>query len=275
VGSKTEDTPLTLVPSPITAACLLTLSALTPIARAAATDTTPNSYQRGLERLRGNQVQINRVLQRFGIAPLNGAAADHGGHDDSKKPSLFQIHDSLSQAQISPGKLYFGKTITRLIVGSDASPALVQLDPGQGFASGLRVMGTAKAAGTQGRVAIEITRLLLRGGRAVSIQGSALDIDGALGLPAQVISGKALAIGGAMATSFISGLAASQQTETANPFGFSQVQPTGRNALLQGVAQSAADQSKRLIGEATSEKPILIIEAETPVTILIQEEVKF
>jgi hypothetical protein len=237
--------------------------------------TNADSYRAGLQRLQGNQARIDHAMQRLGL-PIAGdpITSFDSGIQDGKRTSLFQVHEALSQALISPGKLIFGKTLTRLIVGGDGSPALIQLDESQGFASGLRHMGTAKPSGTPGRLAIDVTRLLLRTGRAVTIQGTTLDTDGAQGLPAQVLSGKAWAVGGAMASSFISGLAASQQTETTNPFGFSQSQPTGRNALLQGVAQTAADQSKRLIDEATAEKPILIIEAETPVAILIQEEVR-
>jgi hypothetical protein len=102
----------------------------------------------------------------------------------------------------------------------------------------------------------------------------ALDTEGAFGLTAQVLNGKALAVAGAMASSFIAGLASGQQSQTTGPFGFSQTQPTGRNAILQGVAQTAADQSKRFIEETTSEKPVLVVEALTPVTVFVQEEVR-
>jgi hypothetical protein len=165
--------------------------------------------------------------------------------------------------------------VTRLVVGADGAPALVELDQGQGAFSSMRVMGMARQSGTAGRLSLEFQRLLFRTGRAISILGVGLDSEGSYGLVAQVFSQKAWAVAGAMASSFVSGLAASQQSQTVNAFGFSQAQPTGRNALLQGVAQTAADQSKRMIEEATAEKPVLVVEEKTSVTILIQEEVRF
>ena len=128
---------------------------------------------------------------------------------------------------------------------------------------------------TIGGEPLEFQRLISRTGKAIPVQAVGLDQEGAFGLSAQVFSQKAWSVAGAMTSSFIAGLAASQQSQSANAFGFSQPQITGRNSLLQGVAQTAADQSKRLIDEATAEKPVLVVEAGTPVTILIQEEVRF
>jgi len=90
-----------------------------------------------------------------------------------------------------------------------------------------------------------------------------------------VLSQKALSVAGAIASSFVSGLAASQQSVTSNAFGFESTQRSPRNTILGGLAQTAADQSKRLIDEATSEKPVLIVEPNTSVTIMFQEEVRF
>jgi type IV secretory pathway VirB10-like protein len=121
---------------------------------------------------------------------------------------------------------------------------------------------------------IDIQKLLLPS-RAIELQATALDTDGAQGLVAEVFSSKAWSIAGAMAGSFISGLASAQQTQSIGALGFTQAQPTGRNALLQGVAQTAADQSKRLVEEATAEKPVLVVERGTAVSVLIQGEVRF
>ncbi len=230
-------------------------------------------YERGLSRLQSNQVKIDQALRNMGVGSERSSESPGTSADPERVSHLFQIHSSLSQSRLSTGQLLFGKTVNRLIVGADGSPVLVELDEAQGSLSGLRVMGVARQAGTPGRLSIELQRLLNRGGRAVAIQATGLDTDGGFGLAAQVLSGKALATVGAIASGFLSGVASSQQTQNTNAFGFSQVQPTGRNAVLQGLAQSTADQSKRLIDEATAEKPVLVIEALTPVTVLIQEEV--
>ena len=75
-----------------------------------------------------------------------------------------------------------------------------------------------------------------------------------------------------MASSFVSGIAASQQTQAPTAFGFSQTERNGRNALLQGLSQTAADQSKRLIEDVTAEKPVLVVEAGTAVSVYLDCE---
>lgn len=233
-----------------------------------------SSFQSQVQHLQAGQLGIDQALRQFGKASGFGAQDAHlGGQAEAPRP-LFQVHEELKRIQLKQGRLLFGTLLNRLVVGPDGSPALIELDQGQGFGSGLRALGIAHQAATEGRVSIEVSRLLLPT-RAVSIQATALDPEGAFGLEAQVWSHKAWAVAGAMASSFVSGLAAAQQTQTTSVLGFSQVQPTGRNAVLQGVAQSAADQSKRLIEEATADKPVLVIEAGTAVTILVQEEVRW
>ena len=60
-----------------------------------------------------------------------------------------------------------------------------------------------------------------------------------------------------------------------SPIGITQNQITPRNSILQGVAQSAADQSKRLIDEATEEKPVFILKPGADVSIYFTEEVRY
>ena len=240
---------------------------------------TEEQFQAGRDRLKQTQQQSEVLLQslsrKMGVQSPFSEHSNSPKRSDEPQTSLFRVHAASQVLQIASGKLLYGKLLNRLIIGGDGSPVLIELDPDQGFLSGLRLMGNGHPAGTPGRVAVEVNRLLLRTGRTIALQAVGLDPEGAYGLNAQVLSGKALAVTGAMASSFISGLAAGTQSQATNSFGFSQVQSTGRNAILQGVAQTAADQSKRLIEEATSEKPILIVESQTSIAILVQEEVKF
>jgi hypothetical protein len=233
------------------------------------------TYPQRVAAVRESQVDVDQALLKLGRSV--GFDPNSSGNDqrEEKPKALFQIHTALATTQLPQGKLLFGRLVNRLVVGSDGSPVLIEFDPEQGFLSGLRAMGLARQAGADGRVSIDLTRLLTRTSSAVTIHGTGLDSDGAFGLPAQVFSGKALAVGGAMASSFIAGLASAQQSQATTALGFSQVQPTGRNAILQGVAQTAADQSKRLIEESTAEKPVLVVDALTPVTVLVQEEAKW
>lgn len=229
-----------------------------------------------LSRIQANQLALDQGIAKFGVrSPDAVAFKTQAETSEEDKLPLFRVHESMAASRIPAGKLLFGRTYSRLIVGPEASPSLILLDPDQGAFSDLRIVGIARQSGTPGRLGIEIQKLLLRSGKAVPVQGQALDLAGAFGLEAQVVSQKVLAVGGAMASSFVAGLAASQQTQSTNAFGFQQTQTTGRNSILQGVAQTAADQSKRLIDEATSEKPILIVEPGTAVSILFQEEVRY
>ena len=92
---------------------------------------------------------------------------------------------------------------------------------------------------------------------------------------AEVFSSKAWAVAGAMASSLISGFTAAQETTNMTAFGFSQTQPGTRNGVLQGLSQTAADQSKQLIDSATKEKPILVLESGARVSLYLDEEVRF
>ena len=233
------------------------------------------SYNARLERLHNGQAAVEDALKHYSGAL--GLGEPHNAPQPAAtegRPSLFQIHGSLSTARLGPGRLLYGTLMTRLVVGPDGSPALIRLSGDQGMGSEVRVLGIARQAGTEGRVSIEISRVLFPA-KTVEIHAQVLDAEGAFGLPAQVWSHKAWAVAGSMASSFISGLAAGQQTQSNSPLGFSQVEPTGRNSVLQGVAQTAADQSKRLIEEATADKPVLTIEAGAVVVVMIQEEVRW
>ncbi len=222
------------------------------------------------------QRALDQALQGLGVSTPGSLGLGPKNPDSSRgERRLFQVHAELKNLQAPAGRFLFGKVIQKLVVGSDGAPVIVELASDQGALSGLRLMGTARPSSSGDRIAIEFARILFRGGATGSIQAVALDESGALGVPAYVMSQKALSVMGAMASSFISGVAASQQTLVPNAFGFQANQPTGRNAILQGLSQTAADQSKRLIDEATAEKPVLILEPQTEISILVQEEVRF
>ena len=235
------------------------------------------AYRATLQRIRAQEGAISgrlnslRTQYGFPLAESSAAIADGKSEMPSK---ILKVHGEIRGSFLPTGKLLFGRTLSRLVVASEGTPVLLELDDRQGAVSGLRVLGTARPASNPGRVQVDLQKLLLPS-RAISFQGVGLDPDGAQGLVAEVFSSKAWAVAGAMAGSFISGLASAQQTQSVSALGFSQTQPTGRNAILQGVAQTAADQSKRLIEEATAEKPVLVVDSETPITVLIQEEVRF
>ena len=235
-----------------------------------------SDYQSSLRRLGESQSQLDQSLRQLGVHQSGwGEPVTRDQADGRKKTPLFQVHSDLKEPRLPLGRFIFARVVNRLVVAGEGSPSVVEVLSDQGSLSGMRLVGIARQSSNPSRVSIEFKNLVFRGGRAIPIQATALDESGAYGLSAQVVSQKALSVMGAMASSFVSGLAASQQSQAVNAFGFQQTQTTGRNAVLQGLAQTAADQSKRLIDEATAEKPILIVEPETPVTVLVQEEVRW
>ena len=251
-----------------------TLSSVLILVAEQARANPPASYQEGLEHVRHKRAQVESYLKQAGVTGFQSSQDD--AHSESKaKAPLFEVHAQLTRMRARAGDLLKATLETRLVVGGEISPSVLKFQDDQGLFSELKVLGKARQSSTPGRIQIECDRIITRSGKTILVKGLTLDEQGAQGIAAQVVSGKALAVTGALATSFISGLAASQETQTTNAFGFSQEQPTGRNALLRGVAQSAADQSKRLIEEATSEKPILILEAGTQVQVYLDEEVRF
>ncbi len=227
------------------------------------------------QEIAAQQRALDQALQGFGVQTPGQLSPAVGIGGERRERKLFQVHAELKPLQVAAGRFLFGRVIHKLVVPADGAPVMVELAPDQGAVSGLRLLGTAKHSSSGDRIAMEFGRILYRGGETGGINAVGLDESGALGVPAYVMSQKALSVMGAMASSFVSGVAASQQSLTPNAFGFQAVQPTGRNAILQGLSQTAADQSKRLIEEATAIKPVLILEPGTEVSVLVQEEVRF
>jgi hypothetical protein len=232
-------------------------------------------FQQSLKLLRQSQQMTDRKLIQLGVKPRMPVGDSDHQNDDNENKTIFVIHSDGRQLRAHAGKLLFGKVLNRLVVSGDDVPAIIELDQGQGLFSELRALGKARVSGTEGRISIEVNRIVTRPGTSIAVKGSVQDEDGAFGLEAQVLNSKTLALIGSMAGSLISGVAASQQTTSTNAFGFEQTQHSGRNAILQGIAQTGADQSKRLIDQMTQEKPILLANAGTKVVLYLDEEVRF
>lgn len=231
-------------------------------------------YEDDLKKVNALGDRADSMLTKFGFNFEDPNARNSKKTESENGRPLFQVHGSLSQVAIKTGSLAFGTVLNRLVIGGEDSPVLITIESSQnGKVQGLRLLGKARQSSTPGRVVLDFDRLLLKSGKSLSLQAVGLDESGALGLSADVFSGKALMLAGSMAGSFLSGYAASQQTSKTNGFGFSQTDTNGRNSLLQGVAQTAADQSKRLIEDATQEKPVLVVKPGTKVSILFKEEV--
>lgn len=225
-------------------------------------------------RLQQNGDRIDAQMRSMGFM-LSGKANAQSDEERAARPRLYTVHGEAVGLRAEVGRRLVAQTSNRLVVGPEGSPAIITIGDGQGLFSGLTALGQAKQASTEGRLYIDLDRIVFRSGKVATIKGTVLDEAGAYGLKAQVLTSKALMVAGSIAGSFISGYAASQQTTSQNAFGFMQTQPGTRNGVLQGVAQTAADQSKRLIEDATKEKPILVVEPETKISLYLDEEVRF
>ncbi len=239
------------------------------------TNSRADDYSASVDALKRNQAELNQMISPYKTLAGFKSPEILSGSSDREAPPVIKVHSSMSRLQAPAGKLLFGKTINRLVVGGEASPAIIQLRSNQGPFSDLRILAQASQSSTPGRLGITVQKVIFRSGSAQPLQGMVLDQQGASGVEAQVLSQKALSIAGALGSSFISGLAASQQSMTSNAFGFESPTRNTRNSILGGLAQTAADQSKRFIEEATEERPIMILEAGTQVTVFLQEEVRF
>lgn len=237
------------------------------------------SFEADLARLKTREATIDATLQglsqQTGVSLTNGWRMQSTNDGDGKAVSLIRLHSDLTVLRLPVGKAITCRLRNRLVVGSEGSPAILVVAPNQGALSGVKVLGKARQSGTPGRVLMDLERLVFANGRAQVIKASALDDNGAYGLEAQVFSSKAIMLAGAMAGSMISGFAAAQQNQTTTAFGFQQSTPGLRNGILQGVAQSAAEQSKRLIDESTTEKPVLVVEAGQAVLVYFEDAVRY
>lgn len=235
-----------------------------------------SDFEKRVQNLNQRQMALDHILGEYrkSNAVLGFDEKREVPSDVPRFAPVFQVHQNLSVRAATVGEMLSGRLLNRLVVGGEGSPAIIVFDESQGRFGGLQIIGQARPGSTADRLVIEFQKVKLRTGATMPVQAIALDARGSLGLTAQVVSQKALKVAGALTTSFISGIAASQQSVQTNAFGFEQTSRGGRNSILQGVAQSAADQSKRLIDEATEEKPIYILDAGTPVTVLFQEEVR-
>jgi hypothetical protein len=232
------------------------------------------NYSESAKNINQGISRTDAAMELLGLRPRSHLRSPAASPDESSSAPILQIVDATNRLVAPAGKILWGKSLGRIILSSDAHPLKLVLDPEQGLFSGLIVLGIAKASSTSGRVQMDLDRLVLRTGRTESIQGLGLDEQGALGVEAHVLSGKLSATGGALATGFISGLAAGSQSQVTGAFGYSQTEITPRNAILQGLSQAASDQSKRLIEDATRERPILILEPGAHVGIYLQQEVR-
>lgn len=227
-------------------------------------------YATGLDTAALYQKRAQERFKRLGMQYPEGDTVN----EQEIQKSLVTVYPQESRLRLNAGEVLTSTLPHRVVVSGESAPVWLTIQNGPSWTQGLTLLG--KARGTTGsRVAIDIERLKLHTGRTIGIRAQVLDHAGALALEAQVFSAKLLATAGALGAGFLSGLATGFQSNQSNGLGVLSNPPTPRNAILQGLAQSSADQSKRLIDDATKEKPVFVVEPGTPLLIFVEEELKW
>lgn len=234
-----------------------------------------DEYERQVKQIQADVAATEREMERLGLSSQHraGMLADQNKTQGRSTP-LIQFVDAKKTLVAPPGKILWGVILERIVLSSEPHPVRVKLDRDQGIFSRLIVIGIARPSSTQGRIQFDLDRMVLSTGGVEAIAAVGVDEQGSLGIVSHVLSSKALATAGALGTGILSGVAAGSQTLNQGALGFTQTEVNPRNALLQGLAQAASDQSKRLIEDATKEKPILTLEPGAQVGVLLQSEVR-
>lgn len=233
-----------------------------------------DSFSLRTRRLRLLESQTDKEISKLGFTD---PADTDVPNVETKLEVLLTNFSSEKKIQVQLGSFLYGRTIQKLVVGPEGAPTIIELNSNEGILGNFRVNCKARHSATPERVQIECTHLVAPSGKTFQTKAVVTDKNGSLGLKAQVLSQKGLLVAGAIGTGFLSGTAAALQPDQysqSQSLGF-QKAPSARNLILQGVAQSSLDQSKRLIEQATNEKPILILNPQTPVALYFEEEVRF
>jgi hypothetical protein len=251
------------------------LFAFTAMASPICAQPSSSEYDRQAQRLKADILATEREMERLGLSSQRPASvSERGNKPDVRKFPLIQFVETKKSLIAPPGKILWGVILERIVLSSEPHPIRVRLLQDQGVFSRLTVLGVARPSSTQGRIHFDLDRMVLSTGSVETIAAVGVDEQGSLGVVSHVLSSKALATAGALGTGLLSGVAAGSQSMNQGSLGFTQPEASPRNALLQGLAQAASDQSKRLIDDATKEKPTMILEPGAQVGVLLQSEVR-
>lgn len=222
-----------------------------------------DDFSSRLNRIGEIHERANGLLRQAGVLEEerneNGTEGKPGGR-------FLKVHDLSQSRQVSEGALLFGRSVFRLIVGSESSPVQVRLKSSEQFpwTEGLLVTGSATQSG--GRIFVEFNRLLLRSGKAISIQGVALDPAGSLGLKGEKENPKLLEVAGGTALGLLTA-----PDDTPDVLGFGSVI---RKSSKDRLRESLLGETKNYIKDELKENPVLRLDMDTPITVLVKEEVR-
>jgi hypothetical protein len=180
-----------------------------------------------------------------------------------------QVVKRTSSAELPPGSLFKA----RLVSGASNGPVRADVieplvvDGEERVAVGTRIVGMGQS--TEERLFIRLSQLVTADGSIQELQGQALDFsDQTVGLKGTLIGNYALKLAAGAALNFAGGMSEGLQ-ESEVKDGVAVKRPTMKNALLNGAAMAALDQSKETMSSLKSETPIIEVPAGTEFYVLV------
>jgi len=222
-----------------------------------------STFSDGVENMKKLRERAEHLLLRGGFTLQENIK----NQTENSPKNILQVHNYPQDFFIPAGALTYGKNHFRLLVGSEPSPAQIIFSNSNKyqFLCGLKLLGIATQ--NKDRIFMEFDRLILRSGKTIPIKATLLDIYGSLGVKGKKQNSKLLEVAGEAAL----GILDNSKNEQEN-FGFAQKESS--KSTKDRIKISLLQESKDYLQEELKEKPVLLLEEETPVTILFKEELQ-
>lgn len=125
-----------------------------------------------------------------------------------------------------------------------------------------------QGSSTEERLFVSFTQAVFRDGSIAKVEGQACDrSDKIVGLKGSKIGNKLLNIVGSIGLGFVGGFSEGLQ-ESQGQQGVAIRTPSLKNALLNGTATTALEQSKALMSDLKDQKPIIEVQANEPICVI-------
>lgn len=222
-----------------------------------------NEFTTGLGRIDAIHERANDLLKQAGVYGEIGTNENGPGE---KSKAILNLHDLSTGRRISEGALLYASTKFRLLVGSQPSPVQVNLNASDKFPWTESLTLSGVATQNSGRIFIEFDRLFLPSGKAVNVQAVALDPVGSLGLKGSRENSKLLELAGGTALGLLTA-----PDNNPDVFGYGSVV---RKSARERMRESLLDESKNYIRDELKDTPVLRVDMDTPLTVLMKGEVK-
>ncbi len=169
----------------------------------------------------------------------------------------------VSSKNIPPGS----ETTAKLLMGATDGPVKAELtsplmvDGSTVLDSGVVLLGRGQSSSD--RLDIEFNRAVFQNGKFILVSGEAYDkSDSTLGIKGERAGSVALKIAAGSGLYFLSGMAAGLESSSYSQYG-EMTMPSARNALLNGVAQSASENAQNYLQKIKNRHPKIVVKKGT------------